>query len=243
VSHQKLTLPIINTWEIAKLQLSACFVRVDFPFGKSTLTKHALVIAETVGKHYQAHSRTEFMKQIFSSLLILMIFSCNVSKEYYENGKIEKKGKISNQKKVGEWKYYHSSGKYQGGGIYLNGKRNGEWKWFHENGKLHQIGQFIEDEQTGEWNFFHPNGNRQGIGTLINGQRIGIWKWYFNNGHIQTERKWNDGKLIEIISCYDGKGNKMDKGTLTNGNGTMKLYDIDGKLLETSIYKNGEYIK
>ena len=68
------------------------------------------------------------MKQIFSCLLIMLIFSCNVSKEYYENGKVETKGKISNGKKVGKWKYYYSNGKYKGGGKYVNGKRNGEWK-------------------------------------------------------------------------------------------------------------------
>jgi hypothetical protein len=35
----------------------------------------------------------------------------------------------------------------------------------------------------------------------------------------------------------------MDKGTFTNGNGTMKLYDFDANFLETLIHKNGEYIK
>ena len=35
----------------------------------------------------------------------------------------------------------------------------------------------------------------------------------------------------------------MDKGTFANGNGTMIIYDIDGKLLETLQYENGEYIK
>ncbi|NRT16609.1 antitoxin component YwqK of YwqJK toxin-antitoxin module [Flavobacterium sp. 28A] len=84
---------------------------------------------------------------------------------------------------------------------------------------------------------------QQGIGTLDEGKRIGVWTWYFENGQLQTERRWNNGKLIEIMSCYDGKGTVLDKGTLVNGTGTMLLYDSNGKLLETIVYKNGEIVK
>ncbi|WP_369021498.1 hypothetical protein [Winogradskyella psychrotolerans] len=77
----------------------------------------------------------------------------------------------------------------------------------------------------------------------MDGNKVGIWKWYFNNGQIQTERKWNDRKLIDIINCYDGNGNLLDKGTLVNGNGTMKLYDIEGQLLETVKYQHGKFVK
>nr|WP_256434559.1 hypothetical protein [Flavobacterium sp. 28A] len=45
------------------------------------------------------------------------------------------------------------------------------------------------------------------------------------------------------MSCYDGKGTVLDKGTLVNGTGTMLLYDSNGKLLETIVYKNGEIVK
>ena len=84
---------------------------------------------------------------------------------------------------------------------------------------------------------------QQGIGTLDEGKRIGVWKWYFDNGQLQTERTWNNGKLVEIINYYDGQGNMLDKGTVTNGNGVMKTYDIDGKPFQELIYKNGEIVK
>lgn len=109
---------------------------------------------------------------------------------------------------------------------------------FLQDGNIYQIGSYSNGKQNREWNFYHSNGSRVGIGTLLNGKRIGIWKWYFNNGQVQTEREWNEGKLINI-SCYDGKGNELDKGTFANGNGTMKIYDIDGKLLETLQYQDG----
>jgi len=185
------------------------------------------------------------MTKKFIVIISLLVFaSCNIQKEFYENGEIKAKGKVENNKKNGKWKLYYENGNIFQIGAYSNGNEVWNWKTFHENGKIHQFGKFNDGKQTGEWNFFYSNGDRRGIGTLNNGKRIGIWKWYFNNnGQIQTERSWNNGKLIEIICCYDGQGNKLDKGTLINGNGTMKLYDINGELQETILYKNGEIIK
>ena len=61
------------------------------------------------------------------------------------------------------------------------------------------------------------------------------------NGNIFTERKWKDGKLVEIIICVDRKGNDLDKGTYKNGLGTVHIYDVNGKLLETSYFEKGEF--
>jgi antitoxin component YwqK of YwqJK toxin-antitoxin module len=112
-----------------------------------------------------------------------------------------------------------------------------------QNHKISQIGQFTDGKQIGEWNFYHFNEGRAGIGILVDGKRNGIWKWYFNNGQIKTVRKWKDGLLIDVVICYDGQGNELNKGTLINGNGTMKLYDSDGLLLEILQYENGENVK
>ena len=91
--------------------------------------------------------------------------------------------------------------------------------------------------------FFHPNGNKEGRGSLVNGKRQGIWTWYHPNGNLFTERIWENGKLINILSCFDEQGNKLDTGTLKNGTGAMKVYNSEGKLLETFSYLNGEYIE
>lgn len=160
------------------------------------------------------------MNKIILTLVSALLFNCcTVEKNYTENGTLESKGKMSNNLK------------------------NGPWQFYHENGKLHQYGAFKNGKQDGEWHFIHPNGVQQGIGTLDEGKKVGIWKWYFNNGQLQTERSWNNGKLFEIVSCYDGQGNELDRGTLIIGTGTMKLYDSNGKLLETLVYKNGEIVK
>ena len=44
---------------------------------------------------------------------------------------------------------------------------------------------------------------------------------------------------MNIVSCFDNKGNKLDKGTLLNGNGTVKYYHENGILTEIKKYKEG----
>ena len=49
--------------------------------------------------------------------------------------------------------------------------------------------------------------------------------------------------LIVLISCNNQKRKKLDKGTLINGNRTMKVYDIHSKLEEVLKFINREYIE
>lgn len=123
-----------------------------------------------------------------------------------------------------------------------DGQKVGEWKYYHPNGNLWQVGHFEEGKQDKEWKFFHKNGNRQGIGTLDKGKRQEKWIWYHENGQLYTVRTWKNGKLCEVISTFDGAGNKLDKGTIEDGSGTVKFYDIDGNLTDVLQYKNGELL-
>lgn len=45
---------------------------------------------------------------------------------------------------------------------------------------------------------------------------------------------------MEIVSCFNRKGKSVDKGTLVNGNGTVKYYDDTGKFKKKLAYENGE---
>jgi len=158
------------------------------------------------------------MKNLLIVILSSLVFlSCNSIKEYYETGELKATGKTTNGLKYGKWKVYH------------------------ENGKLRQIGKFNLNKQNGEWRFFHDNGNKEGIGNLENGKMVDKWIWNHPNGKIYTERLYESGKLMEIISCFDGYGNKLFKGSLEKGNGSLNNYDIEGNLLEVHNFENGKF--
>ena len=46
-----------------------------------------------------------------------------------------------------------------------------------------------------------------------------------------------------MLTNFDKNGNSMEKGTLKDGNGTLFLYDENGKLTTIEYYKNGRRIK
>ena len=185
------------------------------------------------------------------------------SKYYHENGDLKGIGNYQNGEQVGEWKYYHENGDLQGIGNYQNGEQVGkltyhykngqlnsifnynqgmdtvEIRSYHENGQLFGIGKYVDNKKTAQWKYYHENGQLQSVGTYLNDEFDGEWKNYHENGAISIIRLWEIGKYMEIISCYDNKGNALEKGTLINGSGTVKNYDVHGYFTETATYLNG----
>ena len=184
-------------------------------------------------------------------------------KKYHENGKLKGIGKHDDGKKIGEWKFYHDNEQLKRIGIYSNGKGNGEWLDYYRNGQLHKKGNYLQSKKTGEWKFYNDNGQLHQIGKYIDGKPNGDWKTYYKNGVLMNKgnysngkktgewqyyhendkihqiKLWKGNKLMEIISCFDGQGNPLDKGTIKNGNGTVKEYDVDGKLTKVKEYLDG----
>ena len=114
--------------------------------------------------------------------------------------------------------------------------------------------------------YFKNDSIKQGKSTIYfsNGK---VQRGYHNNGHLASQTKFENGivkdrfynfhvngkpyntyifkdnKLSDIENCFDGNRNKLDCGTLHQGNGTIKQYDLNGKLIAVDYMKNGEYQK
>jgi len=159
-------------------------------------------------------------------------------KEFYENGKLKKIGKYAtNGTQFGEWIEYYENETIKK--IYFfqnNGQITGNWNEYYNNGKLKKF----RDTITGEWREYYENGNIKNSGIFpLNGLPTGEWIYYHNNGKLYQTQILSDGLRMEIVNCFDGNGKILDKGTLKNGNGTIKRYNIDGKLIETLKFSNG----
>ena len=46
-------------------------------------------------------------------------------------------------KQEGYWEYYYDNGKLESKGKYINGKKEGYWEWYHSNGELYLINYFV----------------------------------------------------------------------------------------------------
>jgi antitoxin component YwqK of YwqJK toxin-antitoxin module len=75
---------------------------------------------------------------------------------------------------------------------------------------------------------------------MKNSLRDGITKFFYRNGNLWTEWVYKDNRPFTVLSNYDPKGNKLEKGTLKEGNGTLYLYRTGNALEKIQYFKNGD---
>lgn len=163
----------------------------------------------------------------------------------------------------GEFKCFYANKKLAHQGSYLNHKFDGISKVFYDDGKLYSIVTNKKHLKEGIEKYFFPNGEielernyangiRHGVckvyyenGTLRElshfkkGKEDHIYKYFHKNGQLWTERMYDNDLLVNVTCNYDAEGNERDKGTLKDGNGTVKFYDEEGKLYLIKTFKKG----
>ncbi|REH46499.1 MORN repeat protein [Tenacibaculum gallaicum] len=137
--------------------------------------------------------------------------------EYYPNGQLKEQC-LKNEKGdlLGEWKSYYQNGKLQEKGKYFNNKKNGEWKKYHENGQLFEVAMYNEEGNVqGKIIRYHDNSKKAKVGY---GEGTGVYKWtkeYDIEGRLINEEltsfKWKtyneDGTLYRSGEYLDKKKN------------------------------------
>ncbi len=159
---------------------------------------------------------------------------------YFENGMLREKSVRVNGKTEGVLEFYHPNGKLAGKQEFRNGNFTGIQDCYDSNGKA------TLTNGTGYFVSYFSNGKLSYRASFINYCRDGKAEWYYPNGQLKqvgiykyaADAKPN-GLRWEAVSSFSPTGEKLDSGTLKNGNGTWKTYDDDGKYLSTNTYKGG----
>lgn len=154
------------------------------------------------------------------------------------------------------------------GNKYLNYDKHGICKDYYPNGNLKSVIKFYNDKESeliefystqgehcvvegeGEQKFYYGDSdNLMSVYQVRNGKYDGIAKTYYKSGNIEmtVEYKYtsdNDsyGLLWNVLDYKDINGNPLDKGTITDGNGALYIYDDKGKLNSVSKYQDGKRI-
>ena len=78
----------------------------------------------------------------------------------YKNGKLRSIQQYLNGLDYGKWVFYYENGKVQTKGRFNeNGKRVGRWRYFHENGAKSQISKYSkEGVRIGLWKVYNKDG-------------------------------------------------------------------------------------
>ena len=77
------------------------------------------------------------------------------------------------------------------------------------------------------------------IGSYVLDEKDGLWGLFYENEQLQMEQMWKLGALMEVSPFYTSKGEELDAGTLTNGNGQLYMYYEDGTIQLNETYRNG----
>lgn len=159
------------------------------------------------------------------------------TKSYYKDGVLKVSGEYLNNKQHNKWIYYHRNGQKSAIGSFVEGYYEGKWLRFYENGIIKEHVFYYDKNKTSFYQKNYKNGNIKILGNNSeNQQEDGIWKYYHRNGNIYQIRFWNKGNLINITTCLNENGDKIDKGTIENGIGSVKEY-INDTLINNNIIK------
>ena len=153
------------------------------------------------------------------------------------------KGEYKNDLKQGRWTENYTGGELFIESEYTDGQGYGTWKYYFLSGPLQATGRKVSNNKTGQWKIYNIDSQLIQLGNYLNDVADGEWKIYHSNGEVHHIRLWENGKLMDILSVFDGAGNRMEKGTLINGNGTLNLYDLNGDISEVWTIIDGEIQK
>jgi antitoxin component YwqK of YwqJK toxin-antitoxin module len=187
------------------------------------------------------------------------------AKFYYENGKVSEEGIWTENKWVGDYKYYHPNGnpayewKYN-----ESGKRTGVQRYYHENGKIMIEGDWKEGKENGVVKEYDNQGTLVAEKSYNDGQLDASTVKIYTPTEKSDTQKVNENKSNQTqevtpqqntkIDYFDGNGfhktytkdGKTDReGDWKGGrfiDGKKYFYDDSGKLVKTTIYKNGNVV-
>ena len=118
--------------------------------------------------------------------------------------------------------------------------RYGKWHFYDKNGKIAAIVNYENNKKHGLYTSYHKNGKISSTGTYENGLPTDIEKVFFENGQLHKITAYKESKIQNILDFKNKRGKKISHGTLKEGNGTLKTYDlITGQFIKTYTAENG----
>ncbi len=90
--------------------------------------------------------------------------------EFYDNGRLKRRGNRKNGKENGLWEAFYEHGQLSQRGSLIDGKQEGLFEYYYNYGQLFNRGSFKNDEQEGLWEYFDEEGS-----SLFSGTTSSCW--------------------------------------------------------------------
>lgn len=158
---------------------------------------------------------------------------------YDKNGNLEEISFFKDGLKDSISLLYYPTGELKAEGFFKYGKAHGQVKSYFKDGKLQSDCHYKYGKKDSIQTYYYPNGQISYIGLTMNGKREGTHVFMHENGKLWQEIIFKNDMPWEVLTNYDPDGKAVEMGTLKDGNGTLYIYEENGKLSEIETYVNG----
>jgi uncharacterized protein len=163
-----------------------------------------------------------------------------VYESFFPDGSPKQRVAFVDGQEQGEFTQFHMDGKLAIVANFSKGILEGIWEDYDDQGRLLSKGVYSQGDRVGVWKEIYPNvTNFYQTGNYENGSKYGKWKVLGSDGFVHQEEVFEDGVLLSISEFTTRKGDKLDGGSLSEGDGKRVLYDAEGNRLEKGRYANG----
>ena len=131
---------------------------------------------------------------------------------YYSNGQIQILDTYQNGKKNGDHLEYYDNGKLKKKGQFIEGDASGLWNTFYSNGKIERMFYANKNGMHGSINEWYENGEKKINGVYNNGVKDGVWISWYPTGIKESMLTYNNGNKEGVFIYYYENGNKKSEG-------------------------------
>lgn len=159
---------------------------------------------------------------------------------FFPDGRLKQQVNFVGGQEQGEFNQFHADGKLALVANFSKGILEGQWENYDEQGRLLARGGYLQGERDGEWKEIYPSvPNFYQKGNYAVGLKDGIWQVLGADDFVHQEETFKEGVLLAISEFMTRNGDKLDGGSLAEGDGKRVFYDAEGNRLEKGRYTNG----
>jgi uncharacterized protein len=139
--------------------------------------------------------------------------------------------------------------------LYVNGRRNDKSHFYFENGKIKKVIPYLNDRKQGIGFEYDKKGTiisisryrnneiivQENINRLNdNGNKEGVWKVFYGDGILKKEETYLGGKLNGYIKLYNEEGKLVESIKYNNGRVSLNTNDFDSNIEIREEFDNNE---
>ncbi|MBC8047856.1 MAG: hypothetical protein H7Y00_13745 [Fimbriimonadaceae bacterium] len=90
---------------------------------------------------------------------------------------------------------------------------------------------------------YYPGGQLMSDVGYYGNKREGYHFYYYANGQMRQCLEFKNNRLENVVAYYDQDGNALDVGSFCDGEGTVNIYSMNGKIIQYKTFHRGKVKK